>query len=287
VKDMRKNWNNGFTLAELLVVVAIIVVLVAVSIPIFTGKVEKARAAACLSNKTALYHEIAADLISGDITYDQIDDALLATYVAKQEAKCPSDGTYSISKDTENETFKVVCSYHDNGSTETLIGMASETNRRTAFGYGTTGGFLAVLKEIMKNSQLTASQKTIVTGYDSTATSERVPYIERYLKTYKIDYAYWSLKSSNGKNTSEDWKFYFTNKDIDKNASTVNLIQYDTKTDTFTVGSAKTEDYNLYDENKKYLGTYKRSKPETYSASKTNLTYAQALAELNKNNGTN
>ena len=146
---------------------------------------------------------------------------------------------------------------------------------------------MAVLKEIMKNSQLTASQKTIVTGYDSTATSERVPYIERYLKTYKIDYAYWSLKSSNGKNTSEDWKFYFTNKDIDKNASTVNLIQYDTKTDTFTVGSAKTEDYNLYDENKKYLGTYKRSKPETYSASKTNLTYAQALAELNKNNGTN
>lgn len=42
---MRKR-NKGFTLAELLIVVAIIGVLVAISIPIYSGLVQKARLAA-------------------------------------------------------------------------------------------------------------------------------------------------------------------------------------------------------------------------------------------------
>ena len=40
---MKKSEKKGFTLAELLIVVAIIVVLVAISIPIFNSQLEKAR----------------------------------------------------------------------------------------------------------------------------------------------------------------------------------------------------------------------------------------------------
>lgn len=51
---MKKLTNKkGFTLAELLVVVAIIAVLVAVSIPIFTSKLEKAREATDIANMRA------------------------------------------------------------------------------------------------------------------------------------------------------------------------------------------------------------------------------------------
>ncbi len=39
---MKKN-NKGFTLAELLIVVAIIAVLVAIAIPVFTSQLEKSR----------------------------------------------------------------------------------------------------------------------------------------------------------------------------------------------------------------------------------------------------
>ena len=39
------NENDGFTLAELLIVVAIIGVLVAISIPIFSSQLEKSREA--------------------------------------------------------------------------------------------------------------------------------------------------------------------------------------------------------------------------------------------------
>ena len=49
--------KKGFTLAELLVVVAIIGVLVAISIPIFTSQLEKARDAVSVSNMRAAYAE--------------------------------------------------------------------------------------------------------------------------------------------------------------------------------------------------------------------------------------
>ena len=48
-----KKKRNGFTLAELLIVVAIIAVLVAVSIPIFTGQIDKARASTDMANVRA------------------------------------------------------------------------------------------------------------------------------------------------------------------------------------------------------------------------------------------
>ena len=43
------NKKHGFTLAELLIVVAIIAVLVAISIPIFTSQLEKSRDAVTVS----------------------------------------------------------------------------------------------------------------------------------------------------------------------------------------------------------------------------------------------
>ena len=52
---LKKMNKKGFTLAELLIVVAIIAVLVAISIPIFTTQLEKSRDAVTLSNVRAAY----------------------------------------------------------------------------------------------------------------------------------------------------------------------------------------------------------------------------------------
>lgn len=62
---MKKN-KKGFTLAELLIVVAIIGVLVAVSIPIFTAQLEKAREATDLANLRAAYAEGVAGYLDND-----------------------------------------------------------------------------------------------------------------------------------------------------------------------------------------------------------------------------
>lgn len=54
MNNLRKKMNKkGFTLAEMLIVVAIIAVLVAVSIPVFTSKLEKAREATDIANMRA------------------------------------------------------------------------------------------------------------------------------------------------------------------------------------------------------------------------------------------
>lgn len=61
---MKKEQNKkGFTLAELLIVVAIIAVLVAISIPIFTAQLRKARLAANKANARAALSAAMAEFI--------------------------------------------------------------------------------------------------------------------------------------------------------------------------------------------------------------------------------
>ena len=62
---MKKN-NKGFTLAELLIVVAIIAVLVAIAIPVFTTQLEKSREAADLANLRSAYAEQMTELLTWD-----------------------------------------------------------------------------------------------------------------------------------------------------------------------------------------------------------------------------
>ena len=58
--------KKGFTLAELMVVVAIIGVLVAVSIPIFNSQLEKSREATDLANVRSAYAQVMTEAISKD-----------------------------------------------------------------------------------------------------------------------------------------------------------------------------------------------------------------------------
>ena len=60
---MKKN-NKGFTLAELLIVVAIIAVLVAIAIPVFTTQLERSREATDLANIRSAYAEAVADYLA-------------------------------------------------------------------------------------------------------------------------------------------------------------------------------------------------------------------------------
>ena len=70
--------RNGFTLAELLIVVAIIAVLVAVAIPVFTTQLEKAKVATEQANARSTYAEAVSTYLIDDTktslskTYDGV-----------------------------------------------------------------------------------------------------------------------------------------------------------------------------------------------------------------------
>lgn len=55
--------NRGFTLMEMLIVVAIIAVLAAVAIPVFNGSLHKAKVAADMANVRAYYAELQTQLM--------------------------------------------------------------------------------------------------------------------------------------------------------------------------------------------------------------------------------
>ena len=59
--------RKGFTLAELLIVVAIIAVLVAVAIPVFTTQLEKSRDATSVANIRSAYAEAMTDYLTGEV----------------------------------------------------------------------------------------------------------------------------------------------------------------------------------------------------------------------------
>ncbi len=57
---MKKNNKKGFTLAELLIVVAIIAVLVAIAIPVFSAQLEKAKESTDMANIRSAYATLVA-----------------------------------------------------------------------------------------------------------------------------------------------------------------------------------------------------------------------------------
>ena len=83
LKKAKEN-KKGFTLAELLIVVAIIAVLVAISIPIFNSQLEKSRDAVDAANVRSAYAEASA-------AYLTETDGTAATYAYNIEGKSSDD----------------------------------------------------------------------------------------------------------------------------------------------------------------------------------------------------
>ena len=96
---MKKLNKKGFTMAELLIVVAIIAVLVAIAIPIFTTQLEKSRDAVDLANVRAAYAELSSALV-GETT-SELDSTVWTsgtgtytyTYAGKGKTAGWSSGT--------------------------------------------------------------------------------------------------------------------------------------------------------------------------------------------------
>ena len=85
---MKKIKNTkGFTLMEMLIVVAIIAILIAIAIPTFTAQLEKAREAADIANIRSAYAEAMANYLSGQFTDTNKTAASAETVAMTQTVK--------------------------------------------------------------------------------------------------------------------------------------------------------------------------------------------------------
>ena len=96
---MKKNNNKGFTLMEMLIVVAIIAVLVAIAIPVFTNQLEKSREATDAANIRSAYAEVMAcamtNATKADAAKNKVDlnDKTAGGYVYSKTVKATQKQT--------------------------------------------------------------------------------------------------------------------------------------------------------------------------------------------------
>lgn len=121
-EELEKRGKKGFTLMEMLIVIAIIAVLIAIAIPIFTAQLEKARETTDLANVRSAYAELIAGYLTDDLesttisvpvtqTQDgwQVDDDEDTTLIAEghtgQGVSVPAKttGNYTVSIATTTE----------------------------------------------------------------------------------------------------------------------------------------------------------------------------------------
>ncbi len=110
---MKRMNKKGFTIVELVIVIAVIAILAAVLIPTFSGIIEKAQESAAIQEAAALYKEAyALDLADG--TLDGQEGSTAITTVAGETV------TYTVISNAF-EKFEFTA---DNGYTATYDGSA-------------------------------------------------------------------------------------------------------------------------------------------------------------------
>lgn len=106
---MKKN-NKGFTLMEMLIVVAIIAVLVAIAIPTFTASLNKARVATDEANIRSGYASTMLEILTSD---KEVEDGTTYGLNADGSVAAKTAGSYTTKGDATRVGTKISVGGHD------------------------------------------------------------------------------------------------------------------------------------------------------------------------------
>ena len=117
----RKSGKKGFTLMEMLIVVAIIAILIAIAIPTFSSALTKAKVAADTANLRAYYAEAMANHLLEDTDLPKVDTATGEVTINGVEYTLQA-GTYTTTVKDDSMTI----TYTYGSKTVTIPGGATE-----------------------------------------------------------------------------------------------------------------------------------------------------------------
>lgn len=117
---MNKKMQKGFTLVEIMIVVAIIAILAAIAIPNFIAYRNESQGNACVSNMSSIKtaaesyltkHPDATSFTATELAPDN------GTGFLKKMPTCPKGGAYTVTKD-DSGAIVVTCGKHNDDGTE-------------------------------------------------------------------------------------------------------------------------------------------------------------------------
>ena len=117
----RKSGKKGFTLMEMLIVVAIIAILIAIAIPTFSSALTKAKVAADTANLRAYYAEEMANHLLEDTALTKVETATDKVTINGVEYTLQA-GTYTTTVKDDSMTI----TYTYGSKTVTIPGGAAE-----------------------------------------------------------------------------------------------------------------------------------------------------------------
>jgi len=111
------NMKKGFTLIEIMIVVAIIAILASIAIPNFIAYRQTSQENACKANMKAINNACEAYVVKNGkapTTIGNLTDTTLGAFLKKAPV-CPYGGSYSFEQDSTTQAFKITCSKDGDG----------------------------------------------------------------------------------------------------------------------------------------------------------------------------
>lgn len=102
---MKKMNKKGFTLVEIMIVVAIIGLLAAIGIPSFQKARDNSRAKACVNNLRMINAGTEQHMMDNNVTAATLSEA--AVYIKGGLPVCPASGSYTVGTETTDPTCSV------------------------------------------------------------------------------------------------------------------------------------------------------------------------------------